>query len=106
MRQEYIWALITLVIAIALAYILLTLTKDVQSEAQVQCVDEKLREDMRELALQAMDDSFKEQTAHLFTVWQKDVKDQPVRAQAGMQANVRAYVRARSMVLNWNPPSC
>jgi hypothetical protein len=105
MRQEYLWALITLVIAIVLAYILITITKDVQSEA-AYCLDDKTRDELRQLTLESIDISYKAHVSKLFEVWVRDPAEQPKRAKVGLQSGITAYLRARSDALKWEPPSC
>jgi hypothetical protein len=107
MKPEYLWALVTLIIAIALAIILLNLVKDdVQSKVQVDCMDPVERERIREIVLNSVDKGLETQVAHLFEVWMKDLTDQPRRALVGTNTAVNAHVRARKNALAWDPPTC
>jgi hypothetical protein len=106
MRREYLWALVTLVIAIALAFILLNIAeKEAPSQAQ-HCADEETRERIRDLSFEAFDQAFKNHTMRLFDNWLLDPHDQPKRAQAGMQNGIRAYLRGRDLAMAWTIPPC
>jgi hypothetical protein len=107
MRLEYMWALVTLIIAIALAIILLNLVKDdAQSKVQADCMDPTERERIREIVLDGIDKGLGEQIRHLFEVWMKDASDQPRRAMVGTNNAFNAHVRARRQALAWNPTLC
>jgi hypothetical protein len=106
MTREHLWALLALVIAIGLSYVLVNLTKDVQGQAQVGCADEKTKEHIRELTLNGIDDGFRKHIGNLFTIWVQDAQDQPRRAKVGLQNGVTAYLRAQEDTLKWAPPTC
>jgi hypothetical protein len=74
-------------------------------EAQ-PCMDDEQRERVRFLMLQGFDAAFQTQVGQLFTVWVKDNVDEPKRAVTGLHADIRAYTRARTAALKWNPPYC
>ena len=93
-----------LVILIGLATLLPFLSGE--SRVAEACVDVTDRERTRILALDAVDDAFKLQIAHLFDYWIKDSTDQPKRARAGTQNAITARVRARDYILHWNPQPC
>ena len=105
MKQAHVWAIVALMIAILLAYVLITLTKDAPS-APAMCVDEKTREEIRALTLDAIDTGFKAQVTHLFEIWLRDPAEQPKRAVVGMQSAISAYLRARQNAVIWDPPRC
>jgi hypothetical protein len=86
--------------------IVLALVEEAPSEPRLQCVDERTREELRALTLQAIDTGLKEHVSHLFEVWVRDPAEQPKRATVGMQNGISAYLRARQNALAWNPPSC
>jgi hypothetical protein len=107
-RSEYLWALVTLIIAILLAIILINVAKEDEAPAMVQvdCMDPIERERIREIVLNAVDTGLSEQIQHLFEVWTKDLSDQPKRAQVGTNNALNAHVRARKFALAWDPPRC
>ena len=70
------------------------------------CVDDEVRERVRNSMLDGLDAALKEHTKHMFDVWLKDDTEQPRRAINGMQAGIRTYVRSRAAALRWNPPAC
>jgi hypothetical protein len=114
MKREYLWALMTLVAAILLAFILLNIAeKDAPSEPvqQVQrrvvCVDTDTRERIRAIALEAYDAAFKGNLQHLYDILLHDTTAVGVqRASTGAQNSIAAYVKARELALAWNPPEC
>jgi hypothetical protein len=108
MKKEWLWAIISLVIAIVLSYILLSLAQDeAQSKVPFDCVDPTERERVRDLALEGIDNGLKQAMTHLFEVWQKDPNtEQPRRAQVGTTNAINAHNRARKLALAWDPPTC
>lgn len=108
MSREYFWALITLVVAIALAFILLSLARDdATSKIGYDCVDPTERERIRDLALIGIDDGLKQAMTHLFDIWQRDPNtEQPKRASVGTTNAINAHNRARKLALAWDPPTC
>jgi hypothetical protein len=70
------------------------------------CIDDKAREEIRQLTLQAIDSSYKDHVAKLFEVWVRDPAEQPKRAKVGLQSGITAYLRARTDALKWEPPTC
>lgn len=106
MKREHLWALLALMIAVGLAYILVTLARDAQSEAQVQCMDQKTREHVREVTLNGIDDGLRKHIGNLFTIWVQDAQDQPRRAKVGLQNGIAAFLRAQEDSLKWEPPTC
>lgn len=108
MRREYLWALLTLIIAIALAFILLSLARDdAQSKVPYDCVDPTERERIRQLAFDGIDKGLVEAMTHLFDIWQRDPQNsQPQRAQVGTTNAINAHIRARKLAFAWDPPPC
>ena len=70
------------------------------------CMDEATRERVREIILEGVDESLKEHTKHIFSIWLKDSTDQPRRAISGMQTGIRAYLGSRANAMKWAPPLC
>jgi hypothetical protein len=79
---------------------------EVRSETPELCMDDAMRERVRGVVLEGLDLALKDRTKQTFDIWMKDQSDQPMRAIAGMRANVSAYVRSRNTVMSWNPPLC
>lgn len=71
-----------------------------------QCVGSDQREHIRALALQGIDQGFKDKVAHLFDIWTSDPQDQPKRAIVGMSQALSAYHRAIENTMRWHPPEC
>ena len=108
MKKEWIWAIVSLVIAIVLAYVLLSLARDdAQSKVAYDCVDPTERERIRDLALEGIDNGLRNAMSHLFDIWVKDPNtEQPKRGQVGTTNAINAHNRARKLALAWNPPDC
>ena len=108
MRKEWVWAIISLAIAIVLSYILLSLARDdAQSKVPHDCVDPTERERVRQIVFDGIDKGLVEAMVHLFDIWQRDPNtQQPQRAQVGTTNAVNAHNRARKLALSWDPPSC
>lgn len=70
------------------------------------CLDPELREQVRTLMLQGIDDALKRHTGRVFTTWMKDPTQQPTRARAGMRHGIEAYVGSRRAAEQWDPPRC
>jgi hypothetical protein len=107
--RERVIGLIVGVITVIITLILIALfeQREASSKVPFDCVDSTERERIRELALKGVDDGFSHAMEHLFDVWQKDpATEQPKRAQVGTGNAVNAHIRARKLVLTWNPPSC
>ncbi len=110
MRKEYIWALITLIVAILLAIILVNIVKDdasPQTAATKYCVtDEESRERVRGFLFAALDQALQDNFEHLFAVWMKDARGQPERARVGVGQAIEAHKTARILATEWVPPIC
>jgi hypothetical protein len=61
---------------------------------------------VRQLTLDAIDDSFRRHVSNLFEVWLADTSQNPRRVNAGMDKGISAYQRARAQALRWRPPTC
>jgi hypothetical protein len=113
MRREYFWALLTLVIAIALAFILLSTAKD-DSQGAVQqlpplpkCLDSKTRDMIERLTDRAVDQGYQRHVSHLFDVLMGNPnKEQFDRARVGMQNGIKGYLLAQEYIDTWTPPLC
>jgi hypothetical protein len=108
MKREWLWAIISLLIAIVLSYILLSIARDeALSKVEVGCIDSVQRENIRAIMLKAADRGLEEQVVHLFEIWVRDPSvEQPKRAQVGANNAVNAHIRARKAAMAWSPPEC
>ena len=106
MNRERWASLIVGVTTVVCTLLIIWLLEARSAPAREECVEEKAREEVRNLALEGIDAGFKNHVELLFEVWVKDPNEQPRRAKVGMQANISAYLRARADALKWNPPSC
>lgn len=120
--RQYLWAFVALVIAIVLAYILISLARDnpgqtafgeVQQVQRAQgptppppCIEPSVEETIRRLALLGLENAMADRTEKLFEVWMRDDAGQPGRAQVGINQAINAFVRARDLMLGWNPVPC
>lgn len=105
--KTYVGAIIALIIAIVLSYILISLTAYVQGQAPAVCVSNEVeRERIRQHTYEGIDEGFKKHVSLLFDVWVKDATHQPRRAKTGIQNGISAYVRAKADAAAWAPPLC
>ena len=71
------------------------------------CVsDEILREKIRQILLDGLDEALKNQVENVFEIWMRDAAGQPGRANVGLKKAVAAYLQARVGTLTWSPPIC
>lgn len=96
----------TALLLYGVALIVLSAATSVPLPPPRKCVSAEDQERLRTLALQGIDEAFKNHTVHLFDIWISDPSDQPKRASKGMQDSIDAYLRARSDSLKWSPPNC
>jgi hypothetical protein len=99
-RDEYFWAVFTLIVAVILAIVLLSIARD-NEEAHGETlppkgafVGVKTPWDAQMVALdqEALDEAYRSQLEHLFAIWMKDDAHQPQRAITGAQQARRAYI--------------
>jgi hypothetical protein len=70
------------------------------------CMSADMRERVRVLMLDGIDQAFKAHAGHMFEVWQRDPTKQPQRANTGMKSGITAYIGARAAAQRWSPPLC
>jgi hypothetical protein len=70
------------------------------------CVDPAMRETIRTIMADALDEALKAHVERMFEVWMKDDRGQPERAKTGVQNGISAYVKASKAVAEWAPPTC
>jgi hypothetical protein len=104
-KREWIWAIVSLIIAIVLAYVLVSLAHDAQSQVNV-CVTPEQRDHIRGVMLTAIDRALDEQVGKLFANWVIDGTGQPKRAQTGTNNAIKAHIISRASVLAWDPHEC
>jgi hypothetical protein len=113
MTRQYFWALLTLIIAIALAFILLSTAKD-DSQGAVQqlpplpgCINNETRGKLERLTNRAVDQGYQRHVSHLFDVLMGNPnREQFDRARVGMQNGIKGYLLAQEHIDAWTPPSC
>jgi hypothetical protein len=102
---------LTLVIAIALAFILLSVAKDESQSATLpplpKCLDSKTRDHIERLTDRAVDQGFQRHVSHLFDVLMGNPNtEQFNRARIGMQNGIKGYLLAQEYIDTWTPPLC
>lgn len=94
-------------IAVIVAVLWIALAVQVAAPQPIACMpDDEMRDKVRAIMLQALDEGFKAHIEKTFEVWMRDDRDQPRRATTGVRNGIRAYVGARGFVLKWDPPKC
>jgi hypothetical protein len=114
MTRSYLWALLTLIIAIALAFILLSTAKDdsqgaTKHELQPlpKCMDDETRDKLLRLTYRAVDQGYQRHVTHLFDVLMGTPStEQFSRAQVGMRNGIKGYLLAQENINVWTPPPC
>jgi len=104
--KEWVWAIVALAIAVALAYTLVNVASGA-AESQVSvCVTAEQRDHIRAVMLAAIDKALDEQVSKLFANWVLDGTGQPKRAQTGTNNAIKAHIVARASTLAWDPHEC
>jgi len=102
MKREWIWAIVSLVIAIVLSYILLSLAKDdVQPKAEAETwTPSKWDDHIEVLEKQAIDEAFKKHIAQLYQIWVTDNYQPriPPKALTGARNARDAYIRSMEAI--------
>jgi len=100
-KKEWVWAIISLVIAIVLAYVLLSLAKDdAQSAPEPALVTSKWDDQIDELEKQALGEAFKKHIMQLYSIWVTDNYQPriPPRALSGARNARDAYIRSMEAI--------
>jgi hypothetical protein len=105
-RSEYVIGLGLVAVAVLIVLIVLIVRTSSAPAPLPACVDPDTRKRILELTLAGYDQALVQHTAHLFDIWVKDQDPQPKRAQVGTQNGISAYIRARKLAQQWNPPAC
>lgn len=69
-------------------------------------MDADMKDKVRVLILQAIDEAFKTHVEHTYEVWMRDDQGQPGRAATGVRNGLIAYLRAYKAGKEWNPRMC
>lgn len=75
-------------------------------EDPISCIAPDLRDRVRAIMLQGLDEGLRKRVEILYEGWLRDPRDQPLRATQGMRTAIRAWSQARRVVEQWNPPDC
>jgi len=92
--KHYIWAVIALVIAVAIAYFIISMSASEGEPLGPSKFDAELIAIDRE----ALREAYRNQLVHLFIVWMKDETGQPGRATVGARQARRAYIEAMGRI--------
>ena len=78
-----------------------------ETSTTVTCVpDAEMREKIRTIMLEAIDQSLRDHIVRLHATWMKDETGQPARATTGARQGIKAYIGGRTNALKWNPVLC
>lgn len=105
MRQSL---LIGFMASVTAAMIAMVIVDAQPTQPPIGCVpDRELKEKVRNMVLDALDESLREHVRKMYHIWLKD-EGTPARDRAGngTRIGIRAYMRARADVLGWDPPLC
>lgn len=107
-NKPWVWTALALIIAVLLAYVLLSIAEENEAKSQVNvCVTPEQRDKLREIALESIDHALNEQIGGLFINWVKEPGvAQPKRAQTGMNNAIKAYIQAKALMIAWDPREC
>lgn|SRR5262245_13375750 len=90
--RQYLWAILALVIAVVLAYILLSIAReDAQSQIILTLPPSKWDEKILELDKKALDEAYIMKIKLLFDVWVREGRENPERPVKGAAEARRAY---------------
>ena len=78
----------------------------VKADVPEPCMNVEMKEQVRTLLLEALDESFKDRINHLYGTWLRDEQGQPGRAKVGTNQSINAYLHARQAFEKWNPSEC
>jgi hypothetical protein len=92
--KHYIWAAIALIVAVALAYFLISISV---SEGE-PIASSKFDSDLIDIDREAVREAYHTQVVHLFVIWMKDERGQPGRALVGVGQARRAFVEAMTEI--------
>lgn len=106
-RDRLIWLIVAIIVCAMLSMVLLDMVGARQSTSQpITCMAPDLRDKMRALSLDAIDEAYQDRVKRVFEIWMADPKDQPNRAAVGARNAIRAWANSRRFIETWNPPPC
>jgi hypothetical protein len=99
MKREWFWAVVSLAIAIVLAYVLLSLAKD-EPKAEVVVAPSKYDVRIGELEKQAIEEAFKQHIGQLYKIWVTDNYQPkfPPKAIVGARNARDAFIRSMDAI--------
>jgi hypothetical protein len=99
MKKEWMWAIISLAIAIVLAYVLLSIAKD-DAQSEVVVAPSKYDDRIGELEKQAIEDAFKKHIMQLYSIWVTDNYQPkfPPKAIVGARNARDAFIRSMDAI--------
>ena len=90
-----------------LALVLSMLLSVAHADPPKPCVDAKLKEHIRDLALQAADSWLVSHISRLIDNWLKDYSPASLeRGRTGMRRAIEAYQHAHADIVQWDAPLC
>ena len=101
LKREWVWAIVSLAIAILLAYILLSLARDdAQSKDEISLAPSKWDDQVDELERQALGEAFKKHITQLYSIWVTDNYQPrfPPKALVGARNARDAYIRSMDAI--------
>lgn len=99
--MKWVWAIVSLVIAIVLAYVLLSIAKDdAQSKDEISLAPSKWDDQIDELERQALGEAFKKHIIQLYSIWVTDNYQPkfPPKALTGARNARDAYIRSMEAI--------
>jgi hypothetical protein len=99
MKKEWLWAIISLVIAIVLAYILVSIAKD-EPRAELVVAPSKYDDRIGELEKEAIEAAFKQHIGQLYKIWVTDNYQPkfPPKAIVGARNARDAFIRSMDAI--------
>jgi hypothetical protein len=98
-KKEWLWAILSLIIAIVLAYVLVSIAKD-EPRAELVVAASKYDDHIDELERQAIDEAFKKYIGQLYNIWVTDQYQPkiPPKALTGARNARDAYIRSMDAI--------
>ena len=93
MRREYLWALVTLIIAVALAFILISLTNDPRSQPVPELKPSAYDRKLDRLDRRGTEAAYTNRVALLYTNWMTDT------TQASQDRALRGHRKAQEIYI-------
>jgi hypothetical protein len=105
--RDRLIGLIVGVIATLAAMMMFEIIHAASAQPPITCIAPDLRDRVRALAIEGLDNAFRSKVEHQFEIWTKTGDDMaPQRAAIGTRIAIRAYARSIRFMQQWNPPDC